>query len=527
MTRKKLLSNINHCFGWGLFLLFLTYFNWSLALLIQNYNLLGIKGFILNIFALFFEVFGPFYAIYFMVQLLDGLLDIGKVEYQLEPLKTYPQVDVVIPIHNVNPVILEETLQGFQAVTYPNFKLWVADDSTEKSLAKKCQAITEKYNYQYFFQENQNFKAGMLNLILPTLKGKYVALFDVDHLPTAEILTKFVTILEHHSEFAFVQAMYSFRNVQNPVQVWQAMSQYQFFLAEAGKRRLGTVLFCGTTACFRREFSYPLPEGKLLEDFEHTITLAGKGLKGYWLNEFGAHSLLPESFDHMMSQMFRWTKGQTAVAIYNPRELFGRGKSVRKTFDFLITSTLVFVVATMYITAFFYALLYLCKVPVIRAVNLDQFAALTLTLIIWVIYGIIFTITTYYTKKICKFKLTFWHVIFYMVIGGLTTPFLLLPTSLGLLGQNKLKKGKIAWNKKIPLFTIAFIITVIGLIFLGLTIISVIDFLGIITWYPVKNFFFSIFGVIAPLLLGALPFITVAKRLCKKSHYYNDENIYH
>ncbi|RLI67814.1 MAG: hypothetical protein DRP02_13815, partial [Candidatus Gerdarchaeota archaeon] len=75
MTRKKLLSNINHCFGWGLFLLFLTYFNWSLALLIQNYNLLGIKGFILNIFALFFEVFGPFYAIYFMVQLLDGLLD--------------------------------------------------------------------------------------------------------------------------------------------------------------------------------------------------------------------------------------------------------------------------------------------------------------------------------------------------------------------------------------------------------------------------------------------------------------------
>jgi len=526
MTRKKL-SNLNHCIGWVLFLLFLTYFSWSLALLIQNYSTLGAKGFTLNFFALIFEVFGPFYAIYFMVQLLDGLFDVGKVEHQLEELTMFPLVDVVMPIHNVNPIILEETLKGFQSVTYPNFNLWVADDSTNKTLAEKCQALTVKYNYQYFYQENQNFKAGMLNLILPTLKGKYVALFDVDHLPTQEIITKFVTILEHYSEFAFVQARYSFRNVQNPVQVWQAMSQYQFFLAEAGKRRLGTVLFCGTTACFRREFSYPLPEGKLLEDFEHTITLTGKGLKGYWLNEFGAHSLLPESFDHMMSQMFRWTKGQTAVAIYNARKLLGRGKSLRKAFDFLITSTLVFVVATMYITGFFYALLYLCKVPVIRPANLDQLAAITLTLLIWLIYGIIFTITTYYTKKICTFKLTFWHVIFYMIIGGLTTPFLLLPTFLGLLGQNKLKKGKISWNKKIPLLVIAFIITVFGLIFLALTTISIVDYLGIITWYPTKNFFFSIFGVIAPLLLGAIPFVVASRQLCKKSHYYKDENIYH
>ena len=112
MPSKKTLSRLNHIFGFIIYCIFLLYFGFSIANFVVKADELRAGGIILNFLVLIFELLGPLYATYFLIQNIDGVLDIGTIKYDIKKIKNNPLIDVIIPVHNVNPKILELTLDG-------------------------------------------------------------------------------------------------------------------------------------------------------------------------------------------------------------------------------------------------------------------------------------------------------------------------------------------------------------------------------------------------------------------------------
>ncbi|MCK5141834.1 MAG: glycosyltransferase family 2 protein, partial [Candidatus Heimdallarchaeota archaeon] len=268
MDRRNFWSKVNHIVGYLFYTFIAAYFVWSLINIILNIGShvpLTVGGQILNILALILEAAAFLIAIYFAIQLIDGVLRVGEVPYDLTALSGKTKISVIVPIHNVQPQVLKETLEGFTKQTYSNYEVWVADDSTNLELKEVCKQISEEHDAIYYFEENDQFKAHMLNLVIPKTKGELIAFFDVDHIPEPDILSKFVALMEQYPEYAFIQSKFGFRNVTNFLHVWEAMSLTQQFCSENARRTIGTVLYSGSTACFRREYAYPIPEGKMTE----------------------------------------------------------------------------------------------------------------------------------------------------------------------------------------------------------------------------------------------------------------------
>jgi hypothetical protein len=128
MPSKKILSRINHIFGFILYCLFLLYFGTSIAAFVDKAikdSTFGAGSIILNVLVLIIELLGPLYATYFLIQNIDGVLDVGAIEYTTKEFLAHPAVDVIVPVHNVNPKILDMTLEGCSKFSYPNVKVWV------------------------------------------------------------------------------------------------------------------------------------------------------------------------------------------------------------------------------------------------------------------------------------------------------------------------------------------------------------------------------------------------------------------
>jgi len=107
----------------------------------------------------------------------------------------------------------------------------------------------------------------------------------------------------------------------------------------------------------------------------------------------------------------------------------------------------------------------------------------------------------------------------------MTAPFLVFPVIKGLFRKNKLIPGKTKWNKKIPLIPLSIFFSLLGVVFVGLTASSILDFLAITNWYG-YNYFFILFGIIGITLIFAFPFIVVSKIMFKAQNY-EEVMIYH
>ncbi|MBY9001622.1 MAG: glycosyltransferase [Candidatus Heimdallarchaeota archaeon] len=540
MRKQLFFSRANHIVGYLLYSFIVAYFIWSLINIILNigtHEPLTVGGMILNILALLVEVVSFFIALYFAIQLIDGVLRVGEVSYDLEALTGKTKISVIVPIHNVQPFVLEETLIGFTEQTYSNYDVWVADDSSDEKLREQCKQISEKHNAIYYYEENDRFKAHMLNLVIPKIDGDIVAFFDVDHIPNPGILAKFAAIMEQYPEFTFIQAKFGFRNVTNFLHVWEAMSLTQQFCSENARRKIGTVLYSGSTACFRRESAYPIPEGKMTEDFDHSVNLIMDGKKGYFLDEIGSMSLVPETMAHQISQLFRWFTGQSGIMYDYAGKLIKRTiqrkLKFRQSLDIVFSSLLVVAATSFYFLGVFYALIYLLKIPLVRAYVLGQWWLVIILSLTFVIYFATISATTLYTMKSATFPLKIWYVPFFLLFGSFTAPFFIIPAFKGLMGKHKMIPGKTQWNKKIPIYGIGVVFNIIGIFFLYLTVDSILQqlcatILTNCTLYavPYENFFFSLFAVIGFTLGFILPFLAISMRVFKPK-IYDEKHIYH
>ena len=108
----------------------------------------------------------------------------SPLERQPVPLLRYPNVDIFVTVVDEPPSILRRTLIGCVNQDYPKdyYQVYVLDDGQRDEI----KTLAASLNCGYIRRaDRQHAKAGNLNHALQETSGEIIAIFDVDHVPTA------------------------------------------------------------------------------------------------------------------------------------------------------------------------------------------------------------------------------------------------------------------------------------------------------------------------------------------------------
>ncbi|MHA2171968.1 MAG: glycosyltransferase [Candidatus Kariarchaeaceae archaeon] len=451
-----------------IFLLFLHIYSGLQNLIDSNYEVW--QQFIIAL-QIIFE-FIVFMQMAFIILGVAVALDESTLQLSSHQLDIYPDLDVYIPIRDVNPKKLEKTLIALKENDYPQEKLhiFLADDTPPGDLVQTYKQLAKHYGIQHIHEpSNILFKAGMLNLALKHGSSQFVSFFDYDQIPQQGILKHFIEVLTQYSDASFVQAKKSFHGLTNLAKVWSALLYTQYFeIFQRTKERSQTVLFAGSTACFRRadlEKVGGIPEDTFTEDNGLSVLLLLYGKHGKYSPRVGSIGSVPDNFSGQISQLWRWSHGASHVLRnYSIRILKSPDIRFSQKFDLIGTLGIAPIVVLVYIYSGSFILLIITGVDTSRILLMGISSLIFVPLITAVTYAIVATSSVWLssTDKVSEFK--FKHLPGFLLIA-LSSNVLVFSSGisglLGLLGPRS-KKGQ--WNRKIPIYTIGVIGCVLGLI---------------------------------------------------------------
>ena len=95
-------------------------------------------------------------------------------------------VDVLVPTFNESVDLVRKTLLAARAMNYPH-ETWLLDDGRRDEM----RALAAQLGVHYLARaDNADAKAGNLNHALSRTRGDFLAVFDADHAPRRDFLTK-------------------------------------------------------------------------------------------------------------------------------------------------------------------------------------------------------------------------------------------------------------------------------------------------------------------------------------------------
>lgn len=230
-----------------------------------------------------------------------------------------PLVDVLICTYNEERDILERTIIGAQAMTYPALRLWVCDDGHRPWLADLCKGLGCGYITR---PDNTHAKAGNINNALARIarlavKPQFISILDADFVPRSHFLERALSLFRD-PQIGIVQTPQHFIN-PDPIQsnlsatkVWPDEQRYFFDVIMASKDAWGTAFCCGTSSVIRYEPLIAMggfPTDSVTEDYLVTLRMRESGLRTAYLNEPLTLGLAPEGLKEYITQRGRWCLG--------------------------------------------------------------------------------------------------------------------------------------------------------------------------------------------------------------------------
>ena len=280
------------------------------------------------------ELFG------FMCALLHIFMCWRLTVRQASPPPPGMTVDVFVPTYNESVDLVRKTLLAARAMDYPH-ETWLLDDGSRDAM----RALAAQLGVHYLTRaDNQHAKAGNLNDALAQTRGDFVAVFDADHAPRRDFLTKTLGYFDDEA-VAFVQTPQDFYNLDSyqhrrgrgsAQTVWTEQSLF-FRVIQRGKDAWNAAFFCGSCAVVRRtslEAIGGFATGTVTEDLHTSIRLHAKGFRSIYHAEPLAFGLAPESIEPFISQRIRW--GQGAMHVWRKEGLLThRGLSWAQRLNYL------------------------------------------------------------------------------------------------------------------------------------------------------------------------------------------------
>jgi len=252
--------------------------------------------------------------------------------HQMEAKDNFPAVDVFICTYDEPLEILETSILTALSLDYPNFVVWVLDDTRREWLREYCETAGARYVTR---ANNNHAKAGNLNNGLAVTAAQtnapVILVLDADFAPRKDFLRRTVGLLSN-SEVAVVQTPQFYYN-PDPIQhnllaakSWVDDQRFFFDVFQPAKDAWGCAFCVGTSFVVRRDRLTEIggfPNQAISEDINLTYTLLAKGYQTWWLNEKLSIGLSAEGIPEYITQRARWCLGTIQVALLRNGPFFG------------------------------------------------------------------------------------------------------------------------------------------------------------------------------------------------------------
>src|SRR5688572_4780265 len=234
-----------------------------------------------------------------------------------------PEVDVFIPVWKEPIKVVEAALRAARDMDVPH-RTVLLDDGRDPAMEALAASLGVGYRVR---DGSAHAKAGNVNAALADSTAEIVVIFDVDHRPTPDFLTRTVG---HFSDpkVGFVQVMLTFDN-QRDSWVARAASEtsIEFYNPIClGMDALGSATLIGSNALLRTSALRQIGgyQPGLAEDLATSVALHAAGWKSVYVHEPLAPGLAPSDLAAWFSQQLKWSRGVFEVVITDFPRLFRR-----------------------------------------------------------------------------------------------------------------------------------------------------------------------------------------------------------
>ena len=298
----------------------------------------------------FFFAFEALAIVYTMMSIVilfrnvDRSRQADAAQERMEREGDFPQVDVFICTYDEPIEILEKSILTALAMDYPDFTVWVLDDTRRGWLREYCEAAGARYITR---DNNKHAKAGNLNNGLAVTASQtnapLILVLDADFAPRCEFLKRTVGLLSN-PEAAVVQTPQFYYN-PDPIQhnllaahSWVDDQRFFFDIFQPAKDAWGCAFCVGTSFVVRRDRLTEIggfPNEAISEDINLTYTMLANGYETWWLNERLSIGLSAEGVPEYITQRARWCLGTIQVALLRDGPMFGAGFTFTQRWHYL------------------------------------------------------------------------------------------------------------------------------------------------------------------------------------------------
>ncbi|SNR54921.1 cellulose synthase (UDP-forming) [Blastococcus mobilis] len=226
-----------------------------------------------------------------------------------------PTVTVLIATYNEHLDVLLPTVAACLALEGEH-ETWVLDDGDRLEVQEMVTALGARYISR---PEHDHAKAGNLNHALGLVRTDLVAVFDADHVPDGEFLTRTLPYFAD-PRLALVQTPQHFYNTSSFEHLRPGADLHEeslfYRVIQAGKHNAGAAFWCGTNAVLRVEALRDIggvATESLTEDFHTTMKLHRAGWRSAYHNEVLARGLAAGGPAAFYAQRRRWGRGAMQV----------------------------------------------------------------------------------------------------------------------------------------------------------------------------------------------------------------------
>ncbi|MEM1613492.1 MAG: cellulose synthase catalytic subunit, partial [Thermoplasmatales archaeon] len=228
------------------------------------------------------------------------------------------KVAVLVPIFNEDPEMVSTNLMAILNSANEIGKVYVLDDSTDGS-SEKTKSLCDSLGIPYIHRTDRHgYKAGALNNVLKNISEEYVAVIDIDQMPSPDFLRETITLLDRDPSLALVQVPQYYSNLDTGVLANVANGQQFIFyeILTEGKSVVGSMFSCGTNVVYRKKALESVgyfDESSLVEDIATSVNMISKGWKTLYYNKKLLFGRAPVTMEGYVNQQYRWASGSLAL----------------------------------------------------------------------------------------------------------------------------------------------------------------------------------------------------------------------
>ncbi len=256
-------------------------------------------------------------------------------------------VDVYVTTRDEPVEMLRRTLLAVNRMSYPHVT-WLLDDGNRPAM----RALAAELGVQYLARgRHQHAKAGNLNHALARTLGDFIAVFDADHAPARDFLTRTLGYFRD-KRVAFVSTPQDFYNLDsyqhhNDAQsrlVWNEQSLF-FRVIQRGKDTTNSAFFCGTCGVLRRRALDDIggfAVDTVTEDLDTSVRIHRKGWRSVYHGEPLAFGIAAADFVPFVRQRVRWGQGAMQVLRRHRFLLFASGLTLPQRLNYFASTIMYF-----------------------------------------------------------------------------------------------------------------------------------------------------------------------------------------